>query len=274
MTSGNQMKTPDLLSLIGAGMAEDRAPGVTIAIPFTKDPEARAATRKVILALMVWVPHDGFKQHEIRNALGAKVAAHLNKTGRQTRKSIEDFPHWRELRDALVEAPHLLTQPVIIAGMLRMHRQRAAQAAARLRNILGKVPPRKIVWQSTDGIYRIAEASDPRHLQADSAALWHCVGTSHNSALLAERGLQPSDPEAIHCLHYWVKVKRGSARILTFMREDTPIATMEVEGSRVIQFEPRHTDEEPYLAPVLTGLDRLHLELAVDPLYKPVARRR
>jgi len=261
------MSGPDLLSLVGAGKLEDRAPGVTMRISFTKDPAARAAANKIILALLAWVRYDGFKQGEARNVLGAKVAAHLNKTGRQTRRSIEEFPCWRELRDALVEAPHLLAAPMNISGILRMHRQRAAEAASRLRQILGKLPPRRNLWRSDDGIYRIDEATDPRHLQADSAILKHCVGTSYNSAMLEERGLQPSDPEAIHCLHYWVKVKRGSVRILTFMREDAPVATMEVDGFRVVQCEPPLVYERHDLAELSKGLECLQLELWVDPTY-------
>ena len=169
----------------------------------------------------------------------------------------------------------ILTEPVNISGILRMHRQRAGQAAARLRKILGKMPPRRTLWRSPDGVYTIDEATDPRHLQADSSKLRHCVGTSHNSAMLAERGLRSTDPEAIHCLHYWLKVVRGSSRIFTFMRGNASIATMEVENrsGTIVQFEPRLIMEED-LAELLRGVEYLRLQLGVDPEYKPGSRGR
>ena len=140
--------------------------------------------------------------------------------------------------DAIKEAPELITAKTNIAGILRGHRRRNHQAAAALRSTLSNdVPDRTILWEKDR--YRIEEATDPRHLQRDSAELRHCVGTAHNSAALTANGLEPDDPEAIENLHYWMKIKDGTARIFTLTRDSVPVVTIEYDpkAHAILQME-------------------------------------
>jgi hypothetical protein len=188
-----------------AGKPADGSGILPLAIPFTKDPEARAAAADVVASIAEQLK--GTLPDDAVTPLVAKLLSHFCKTGCQTEVAIRAFPA-ATLADAIREAPEIIHAKANIAAILRRHTRRSQQSAAVLKGKLSAdVPDRVILW--AEGQYRLEEATDPRHLQQDSIALGHCVGTTHSSAALAEKGLEPTDPEAIHYLHYWVKLKRA-----------------------------------------------------------------
>lgn len=260
-------RVADPLKFVTSDSAE-RDPEFGIRIPFTKDPMARAAANKIIMALLISVPKEAYVHPATRNAIAAKVAAYLTKTGRQSRDAIELF-NWREVVDAIQQHPRLIAEPVGLAGIIRIHRQHSWQAAARLRRLLGNIPPRPTVWRNDAGTCRIDEAVDPRHLQEDSAILRHCVGTLYNKKLLASRGLTLADPAAIHCLKYWDKIMRGKIRILSLVRSNQIVATLEVNCATksIVQFEPKLWRGDTTFDELLDGLQALELDLMTSALY-------
>lgn len=244
-----------MANILAGKTADGNAP-LGLAIPFTANEEARlyaAATLDTIL--------EGFRSSltpEQYTALTAKFLAHLSKTGLQSPERISTFPA-STLADAIREAPELIASKAGIAAILRGHQRRSSQSAAHLkRNLPDKLPPRVILWERGD--YRLEEATDPRHLQQDSAALSHCVGTSHNSSSLKLAGLAETDPEAVHHLHYWQKMKKGETRILTLTRKELPVATIEYDTATraILQIKGRldsHIERKsPYLPHLCAAL--------------------
>ena len=205
------------------------------------------------------VSHYGPISDQYRNSLRAKLITHLTRTALTTPDRIREFPA-ATLADELRENPSLIGSNAGIAAILDAH-ARAAQTASTLLaktiDLNGPPPCRIPLWEGGD--YRLDEATDPRHLQQDSIALKHCVGATHDSATLKLKGLKETDPEAIHYLHYWMKMKKGETRILTLMKQDTPVATIEynVTTKAIVQIEgnPRHiTGKEPFFKPLCGAL--------------------
>jgi hypothetical protein len=236
------------------GRTADGAGRLDLAIPFTKNQNARDAIALLLDALITHVGN--VLPRDAHTALTAKLLAHLTRTGSGLLE-ITEFP-LTELADAIRENPDLVTGRANIAAMLRTHRQRNRQAAAVLKHGLKpEMPPRRILWQSAN--FRVEEATDPRHLQQDSCELNHCVGTTHNPDALEKRKLSPDDPEAVHCLHYWMKIRSGQTRILTLTHKSRPLVTIEYDtrSRAIVQMEGsdfRHPSEHTYFPALCDAL--------------------
>jgi hypothetical protein len=85
-----------------AGKTADGSGMLPLAIPFTKDPQARAAAAEVVATLSQQL--NGALTDEAATSLAAKLLAHFCKTGRQTAEAIRAFPA-AALADAIREAP-------------------------------------------------------------------------------------------------------------------------------------------------------------------------
>lgn len=213
----------DAVAHILAGRSADGTAPIPFRIPFANTPETRVAAATLLGTILANL--NGSLPPEAVTPLAAKLLAHLSKTGLQSPDAIAAFPACT-LADAIREAPEILSTNAGIAAILRGHERRHQQATAYLRrNLADQIPPRSIVWER--GEYRLEEATDPRHLQHDSAVLKHCVGTSHDIITLSLAGLSKTDPDAIHHLRYWQKIKSGATRILTLTRNAMPMATIE-----------------------------------------------
>lgn len=213
----------DAVTNVLAGKTADGSAPFDLRIPFSKNPDSRTAAGTLLRSVIENL--NGTLPPEHLTPLTAKLLSHLSKTGLQSPEAIAAFPA-STLADAIREAPHLIGTKASIAAVLRGHQCRNEQAASALQQTLpSDVPERLVLWQRGD--YRLEEATDPRHLQKDSADLKHCVGTAFNSAALQEKGLSPHDSEAINYLHYWMKMKTGETRILTLTRLGRPLVTLE-----------------------------------------------
>lgn len=118
--------------------------------------------------------------------------------------------------------------------------------------------PRRVLWEC--GPFRFEEATSPSHLIEDSAVLGHCVGVTYDKHQLARHQLQPDDMEAAPFLTYWLRIRRGLSRIVTFTRDRIPVATLEYSVKRkcIVRIERRGARNmhasHPDIAPFCEGL--------------------
>lgn len=244
------------------GMTADGTARLEQRIPFTKDPRAREKACTFASRVIIMVDNCMMVEGDaLYTVLASKLFAYLSKCGAQTAEVIHavELKTADDIIAAVLEDPARVFSRAGIHAILRAHRQRSAQKAAELRRTLSVgVPPRRVIWESKHGRHRVEEATDPRHLMQDSAALHHCVGTCHNSILLSEHGLHRDDPEAIHHLQYWRKIKAGTSRIFTLTENGAPLLTIEygVDEFTIKQMQghPRREIPLTVLCPALDGL--------------------
>jgi len=242
-----------------------RVPGLP-RIPFSADPEVIEAARITFPNIVI-----GLRglTHAHLERLAAKYLAHLNKAGIQDVAAITRFSlaNFMELIAAIRSKPDALFTNVSITGLLRGHRQRELQNAARLKKHLSEIlPPRKVLWQS--GSYRIEEATDPRHLIRDSFALGHGAGTLYNEEILTRLRITSSHPEALHYIHYWIALRKGRSRILTLTSDGVPLVTMEylIKAQTIDQLSARRqiTGSEHFFKPMCRALADLRHTLPLS----------
>lgn len=157
--------------------------------------------------------------------LTVKFLWHLTRTGKTTPNEILAFSILPFAR-AISHTPHLVRGKGSLNAILRRHQVHLAQERAKAWYGLAEaMPARKLLW--SDGRFTLEEATDPRHLVYDSLALGHCVGSLYNNAALAHAGLTPHDPESIHFLHYWIKIRGRVVCIFTLAEAGMPLMTIE-----------------------------------------------
>lgn len=249
-----------------AGRTADGLQPFATSIPFTKDSAVREAVAAAVSIIYL------MKQADLRRRLTpltAKLLIHCSRSGIQTIEKIRAFldADFMDLKDAIHQRPDILDTKAGVKAIVRAYRQRTRQAAAALcADLPADVPPRNVLWQS--GQYRIEEATDPRHLQHDSAALGHCAGTLHNTVILRLLDISPDAPEAIHYLRYWMAVKTRNVRILTLTAKHLPLLTMEYRTrSRVIAQIAKPGEISPnahYFRPLCAALSDLRHELPIS----------
>ncbi len=235
----HHLTAQNAVNAILAGKALDGSE-LPIRIPFTADADARLAA-SVILAHVLEALADSLSINQL-TAITAKLLSHLSRSGAQTAETIRRF-RINALVDALRDAPDLIAANTGIAGILRDHERRSRQAAAHLRRrAAADVPDGIALWQN--GRWRLEEATDPRHLQLDSQVLKHCVGTLYSRPALRDSGLHARDPEASHCLHYWINIRCGKTRILTLTENGVPHVTLEYDVLRqaIVQMQDAKRD--------------------------------
>ena len=235
-----RISTTEAVANILAGQNAHGTAPLGFQVPFTNCRETRQQASLLLNRLLFHLNDTLLAEH--LTPLTSKLLVHLSKTGLQSPEAINTFPV-HTLADAIREAPHLLASKAGISAILRGHQRRTHQSAAVLRRTLSiHVPERSLIWQ--DGDYRLEEAQDPRHLQQDSAALNHCVGTAYNTDALKHFGLTETDSAAIHFLHYWISMKKRECRIFTLTSGSMPIATLEydVPSERIVQISGKNDD--------------------------------
>lgn len=157
--------------------------------------------------------------------LTVKLLWHLTRTAKQSSADILAIPVIPIIY-AIKHAPHMVRGKGSLFAILRRYQQHIAQERAkRWFELRDTVPERTLLW--SDGLFTLEEANDPRHLIYDSLFLGHCVGTLYNRAALAHRTLNSDHPEAIHYLHYWMRIRDGQSRIIALIEADTPRVTID-----------------------------------------------
>lgn len=199
------------------------ADSTTPSIPFTNNPAARKAAAYLFATLINACR--AVLTADAMAPLATKLLIHLNRTGRQDARSIYECSS-SILVKAIRLSPHLVSHKRAgINAILRKYRQRQDQERKAARRSLPiQAPPRAVLWSSSR--FSIEEATDPRHLIADTKALGHCVGRALNPISLISHGLSPEHPDTIHFLSYWQKIKRREARIITLMGYGVPRVTL------------------------------------------------
>lgn len=198
-------------------------------IPFTKNPAARKAAAylfaTVINCCRTVLTTDAMLP------LGTKLLIYLSRTGRQDTQSIYGCST-STLVNAIKLSPHLVADKHAgIAAILRKYRQHQEhERKAAWLALPTNTPPRTVLWSSSR--FSIEEATDPRHLIADSKVLGHCVGTALSPRAMLHHGLSPDHPDTIHFLAYWLKIKRRQARIITLLEYGVPRVTLHYDISK------------------------------------------
>jgi hypothetical protein len=135
----------EAVSNVLAGKTADGRGILPLAIPFTKDPQARVAAAEVVASIAQQL-RDILRADAV-TPLVAKLLAHFCKTGLQSADAIRSFPV-ANLTDAIREAPELITGRPTITAILRRHHKRSHQAAATLKATLpSDTPPRTVLWE-------------------------------------------------------------------------------------------------------------------------------
>ena len=164
-------------------------------VQFKREPDAIAALSRACEQLREDISTSvDLETDEDLTSFIVKLANYCCKQGWDTQDKLSSgFNAVRlDLVDALLEAPELLRSKAGIKGILSRHYQRASQQSARLRKTLidnpdHQAPPLEIL---NAGDCQLVELLSPYHLQQESAALGHCVGTSYNDVVLAQKGLK------------------------------------------------------------------------------------
>lgn len=152
--------------------------------------------------------------------------------------------------DAVIENTSIFSEEESIENVLAAHRRRITEKIANLKQQLAIAPPSSeppVILRSNVPGYYLAELIEPAHLQQETIALGHCIGTTHNSALLRERGLSPSDLDARAFLHYARRIAGNKSRIFSLRGPDGPTATIEYDNGRkrIVQIEGKNIDGVP-----------------------------
>lgn len=192
-------------------------------VSFTNDELARKAAAHQ-LRLILCHCHRVLDLEDV-TPLTVKFLWHLTRTGKQTSEAILLFPIV-PLIHAIKHYPHMVRGKGSIISILRKHQQHLERERAKQWLLLeGPTPERILLW--TDGLYTLKEATDPRHLLNDTLVLGHCVGSLFNRIALEHLKLSKDHPDAIHYLHYWMKIKSGESRILTLFEADMSLVTID-----------------------------------------------
>jgi len=205
------------------GRTADGRDSIPYKVSFTREmPALRAAAHQ--LRLILCHCHKELTVEDV-TPLTVKLLWHLTRTGKTTQNGIlalSIIPFAR----AISHAPHLVRGKGNLNSILRRQQLHLARERAKKWYGLGEaMPERKVLW--SNGPYTVEEATDPRHLVYDSLALGHCVGSLYNNAALAHAGLTPHDPDSIHYLHYWIKIRSREVSILTLAEAGVPLITIE-----------------------------------------------
>lgn len=205
------------------GRTADGKDSLPYQVSFTNEKHAlKAASHQ--LRLILCCCHKDLTLDDV-TPLTVKFLWHLTRTGKTTPNEILALSILPFAR-AISHAPHLVRGKGSLNAILRRHQVHLAQERSKAWYGLAEaMPARKLLW--SDGRFTLEEATDPRHLVYDSLALGHCVGSLYNNAALAHAGLTPHDPESIHYLHYWIKVRGRVVRIFTLAEAGMPLMTIE-----------------------------------------------
>ena len=249
-----------------AGKMADGSTALNIRVWFTTNSDACAAAAALAQKLLDRLQDVLTPEHV--TPLVAKLLTHLRRIGTQSVQSIA-MVQSELIAEAVRERPDLLSTNAGITAILRAHSRREAARALQFRfsHCFDEEPPtRRVLWQR--GHCKLAEAIDPRHLQDDSMALGHCVGTLHDRQALAAQDLSPEEHEARFCLHYWLKIVAGEKRIFTFTFEDVPVATIDYDSTLkgILQIEGRGgalTGRERFFGDLCASLHSLRSRLDV-----------
>lgn len=223
----NLFRTHNAIANILCGRTADGTDTIKQAVSFTSDFATRQAAAHQLRLILCHC----FRVLDAEDItpLTIKLLWYCTRTGRSTPSTIDTLPIITIIR-AIKHTPHLVRGRTSLVGILKHYeRQKTRMRATKLSSLRGGIPQRTLLW--TDGVYTFEEAINPRHLVQDSLALGHCVGTLHLKAALAHKSITPDHPDAVDCLHYWIKIKNGHSRIITLIERDTPRITVEFDVS-------------------------------------------
>lgn len=165
------------------------------------------------------------------------------------------------LIDALIETPKFIdTDKGSLGRLFEVHQEKTIQKIAEMRKKKAEetgegINPYEALFETSSGKYYMARLLNMPHLEAESAYMNHCVGTSDS---------------------YINKIKRGDIEILSFRKaptinkkenklnhDDTPIFTIEYNlKTKTIEQMKKANDEyltqsDPYFTDVIDALNQL-----------------
>lgn len=180
-----------------------------------------------------------------------------------------------EIIEAVAAHPERLATHSL-RNILNKHEQHKRQAAAALRRAFATLAsgdqPVTSLWQSAAG-YQLVELHTPAHLKAETLVLGHCIGTRHNTALLAEKNIPPGHPDEDNYLQYAIRMRRGASRIFSLRTpEGMPAVTLHYETAKreiteIETTEPYIQHKMPHLAALLQALGALGQMLPVGKIH-------
>jgi hypothetical protein len=203
-------------------------------------------------------------------ALVQIIANHRSYRGKQTARAYAGLvQRASELADAIIERPQVIDLRLNTRSILADHANSSAAAAQRLAGRATTTLPPTLIVPDADPAFTLVELTSAQHLQAESAALKHCVGTTHNSAALRAKGLQPTDPGAEEYLHYAIKIRQKKTRIFSLRHKGRPVATVEydVATQSIVQIEgnPRSiTGKESFFPALCRTLHALYAKVPLN----------
>lgn len=126
-------------------------------------------------------------------ALVQATANHRSRAHQQTVYAYKELAKRAStIADALAERPEALGLGLALKTILVDHAHRSKLAAQALAERQADFVAPKPIAYARDPAFALVELTTPSHLQAESAVLKHCVGTTHNvEALRAKRHTSP-----------------------------------------------------------------------------------
>lgn len=210
-----------------------------------------------------------------REQIMRRLFIHLVRARRQTPASIWVFT--RHAVDAVWAMPIAASQrhvPIIFAGLLRMNTP--PMHAAKL-FLPQDTPPRPVLWESDNGMFRLEELTHPFHVMAEGFALGHCIDTKYHPDL-EKHGVKPGTFASGYYLEYWCNIRQRRSLTFSFGDADGPLVTINFDRERraIDQLGPRKNAGMspkdvffPYLIQAIEHLARIHGPLSMGAEDQP-----
>ncbi len=240
-----------------------------------------SAQQQTFLTLAAHVHREAVRQIELdpymETELVLQLGRHCVKYGYLKEDKIGAFMQTvPDLVEAIVTRPGYLHRSQSISSILNKHAQEKAQKAADLRRRFMAADNDKYrvttLYEGVDG-YRLVELHTPAHLKAETLVLKHCIGSRHNLAALAQKGISPGSAQEDNYLQYAIKIRKGECRIFSLRAPDgMPVATLcyDKKSQSIIELEgdePHMKRSSPHFAPLCRALAALQTQMPIGKIH-------